>query len=69
MCHSDISVVCYDYTEGDHTPSPHELELYVCKNFERIQDWARERTVETLTWLTEWPDGRPPDSAYSVLGN
>lgn len=68
MCHSDISVVYYDYTDRvDHQPSPHELQPHVCRNFEKVKTWARERMVTELKWPEEWKNGKPPKSAFSVL--
>ncbi|KJK77116.1 hypothetical protein H634G_07537 [Metarhizium anisopliae BRIP 53293] len=45
MCHSDTSLITYKWLESKKIT---ELELevvHMCRNFDKIQDWASQRTV------------------------
>jgi hypothetical protein len=46
MCESDIGVITFHEIEGrDDGPWPDFDTDHVCRNFEKIRDWAVENTV------------------------
>ncbi|KAG2127963.1 hypothetical protein DEU56DRAFT_742122, partial [Suillus clintonianus] len=45
MCRGDVSMVTYDWVEGDELPSPNFDVPHQCRNFEKILDWVDEHRV------------------------
>lgn len=64
MCHSDISVIFWDWEEEQGRPGPQEIEPHTCRNFKKIQEWALRHEVTHLSW----PHGvKPAEEMYSVI--
>ena len=46
MCHADISLFTLQWSEGSLRPRADFSQEHQCANFDRINDWARERRVD-----------------------
>ncbi|KAG8404947.1 hypothetical protein J3459_022398 [Metarhizium acridum] len=45
MCHSDTSLITYKWLESKKITEPELEVVHMCRNFDKIQDWASHRTV------------------------
>jgi hypothetical protein len=48
MCHADTSVSSYYWVDYDRVPSLNNSEPHQCVDFDRLYDWASERSVDLL---------------------
>ncbi|KAJ7460139.1 hypothetical protein FB451DRAFT_1371669 [Mycena latifolia] len=46
MCHSDISVVVWQWDARANYTMPRTNVPYTCRNFDAIQEWARDNSLE-----------------------
>ena len=47
MCSSDISTIVWVWDEVAKLSVPSGGVMHTCRDFERIQDWAREHHIKT----------------------
>ncbi|OAX44326.1 hypothetical protein K503DRAFT_765137 [Rhizopogon vinicolor AM-OR11-026] len=45
MCHSDVTMITYDWVEGRKDPFPNFNVLHQCRDFEKVLDWVDEHYV------------------------
>ncbi|KAI3324407.1 hypothetical protein HD806DRAFT_67567 [Xylariaceae sp. AK1471] len=48
MCHADTSVSSYYWVDYDRVPSLNNSELHQCVDFDKLYNWASERSVDLL---------------------
>jgi hypothetical protein len=46
MCSADISPLSWEWVPDLQKYVPNMRSTHVCRNFEKIQEWARERVVK-----------------------
>lgn len=44
MCSADVSLIVWQWAEAAHQASPRMDVVHSCRNFDKIADWAKERT-------------------------
>ncbi|KAG2029616.1 hypothetical protein BDR03DRAFT_880314, partial [Suillus americanus] len=44
-CHSDVTMVTYDWVEGLDDPYPHFNIPHQCRDFEKVLDWVDDHHV------------------------
>jgi hypothetical protein len=45
MCHSDVTPLVFQWSEAEQKHEPMPNIYHTCRNFEAIQEWAKERAV------------------------
>ncbi|KAI1503730.1 hypothetical protein F5X99DRAFT_406730 [Biscogniauxia marginata] len=69
MCHSDISLLTYNWVEGRSMPHPNFNTVHTCKKWDTLIEWNMKRDV-----TVEWVDGvgkkmlSPPIKPKNVKG-
>jgi hypothetical protein len=53
MCHGDMSLLTYNWVEGESLPHANFNTIHTCKNWDKIMDWVMDRDVRL-----EWEDGK-----------
>lgn len=48
MCASDVSVFTYHAMPGQAAPMPDYDSKHVCRNFDRIKQWATENAIPAM---------------------
>jgi len=61
MCHSDISVLVWQWVERDQLAEPLGHVMHTCRNFDPIWEWGNERKMSPMYVLDETTDLREHD--------
>lgn len=48
MCAADVSVFTYQPTSDKKHPAPDYESKHVCRNFDKIKEWATENAMPNL---------------------
>ena len=64
-CFSDISALNYQWIDSKKRLMPKRHSVHMCRNFEKIQDWALSRLVDGISTRGHVEDGVAKD--YSDL--
>jgi hypothetical protein len=57
MCHGDISLVTFDWTDDELLPNANFNVKHECRNFDAIRDWAKAHQANKAQIID--PYGRP----------
>ncbi|KAJ7741199.1 hypothetical protein DFH07DRAFT_751173, partial [Mycena maculata] len=57
MCYADISPVVWQWSTRFKEAEQRDDILHTCRNFDRIQDWAKERSMGLLPDLSVYLEG------------
>ncbi|KAF8175491.1 hypothetical protein K438DRAFT_1979715 [Mycena galopus ATCC 62051] len=57
MCYADISPIVWQWSTRYNEAEQRDDILHTCRDFSRIQDWARERSMGSLPDLSVYIEG------------
>ncbi|KAI8627966.1 hypothetical protein F5Y19DRAFT_160058 [Xylariaceae sp. FL1651] len=66
ICNADVSVVYFAWSDIVQGLCPHVENKHTCRNYDKILDWAKDRTINAKEWHPSKHVVRNPDGSFSI---
>jgi hypothetical protein len=66
MCHGDMSLYSYKWLPTQHMPKPLTQMDHICIDWDKMMDWATERSFSLYDGLLTSPYSGKPIELYRV---
>lgn len=66
MCSADVSVVYFAWSDVVQGLRPHVENKHTCRNYDKILDWAKKRTIKPADWHPSKHVVKDPDGSFTI---
>ena len=66
ICSADVSVVYFQWSDVVQGLRPHVENKHTCRNYDKILDWAKSRTVDARDWRPSRHVVTRPDGEFII---
>ncbi|KAI0969597.1 hypothetical protein F4678DRAFT_473799 [Xylaria arbuscula] len=66
ICSADVSVVYFAWSDVVQGLRPHVENKHTCRNYDKILDWAKDKTIKATDWHPSKHVVRNPGGSFSI---